>query len=303
MQKASLLNAKLLLAQILWPTEWSDEALDKELYGEIIKSPVLEKEMIVVDDKTGERILLFKEFDNPKNSESLLETMILIEETLQDMSSQMAIATELDQKSIFSLITKFSSVKARLGWEQAIATQKYERYKNVLNLMYNMKVNYQMETLEKEHSEITKNLPENISKIEKEKEERKNALREDFSVEQKKLLEKLNNDDEITSVERKKQLKELIDEFKDRAKQIDVLYKEKQKAKEAEVTMNRDLKYKAFSKSYADTLASNSLGYQELARKTQILKLMKDYFENRSNDLNGFIITLNMMYKNTVNLI
>lgn len=298
--KKSNLNAKDLLQQIMWVAEWSYEDLDEEFYGQIRHSKILMREFVVKDWK-GNETWLFKDYDNPLNNETTLACILKTEEIIASFPN--GEESFLDQKKAVDYITLFSSIKASVDWQTSIYKEKYERYKNALDYTYNLKIEQVLLKLEKEMDWFLEDIVEYVKENSKEKEEWILELEKQREKDREVLRKKLEADESVNSVELKKYLKDFDEETKSLVKEKVQYYKDLMKARENELQQKRDSRYKMYSKTYAETIATSSEGYREMARKFKMIKMVKEYFENRSNDLSQFIITMNSIHKNTVNFL
>lgn len=298
--KHSNLNSKEMLWEILWHIPWDNEESDELLFKEIKSSNILRPEFVVVDDVTKSEVILMKEFDNPYHSIATLEAIELVEKALKRVPN--TVDYEIDQQEIAWLLLYFNSIRASINWQVSVYTEKYKRYQDSSNYMFNVKTKEFVDQLQNEHNLITADLVKVLEENHSNKENEKNEKIKWFDERRKNKENELLSDENITSVELKRRMKEFDDEHYYELKEIDNKYKEKYKAKETEITSNRDVKYKLLSKSFAETLTTSSVEYWEMIRKTRIIQLVKEYFESRSQDLNWIIMTLNVIFKNTVNL-
>lgn len=298
--KHSSHNWTALLWDILGWIPWNNEDSDILLYKSIKESPILKPEFIVIDDITRQEVFLMKEFDNPYHSLSTLEAIDLVENALKKVPN----TTEynIDQQQVSSLLLYFNSVRASINWQVSVYNEKYKRYSDALNYFFNVKTKENIDWLEQVHNELTSSLVKELEENQTNKEKDKKEYEEKMNEKREKLEKEMMNDNSVTQVEFKRRLKEFDDWFNYDLKEIDSKYKDKFKVKENEILMNRDLKYKLLSKSFAETLTSSSVEYGEMLRKTRMIQLMKEYFESRSLELNWIIMTLNVIFKNTVNL-
>lgn len=298
--KQTKLNWKELLWEILGWISWRNDSSDKKLYEFIKNSQILKPEFIVIDEVENQEVCLFDDFDNPYMNLSTIESIQLAENSLKKLPSRTDY--EMDQWEISSLLLYFNSVKASINWQVSIYNEKYKRYREAVNYFFNVKTKEQIDILEKEHSDITWQISKILEKNLEDKSNEKSKKYQEFQIERKKLEEELMKDEDITSVEYKKRLRDFDDNVSYEIKEIDTKYKDLFKTKENELLMNRDVKYKLLSKWFAETLTTSSIEYWEINRKLKIIQLLKEYFESRSNDINWIIMTLNVLYKNSVNL-